>query len=188
MRSLHRPAMPTQPLTALDASSGNPAGDAPLLQIGTAARVVIALPACSFNGLRRGLPYNPLTVGRASMHFSNIIESCRFAPLTSATSEMPRASTRMCRLEPSLPLSVGLGPVSWPRGGLAPRSHRCPPGFNRSGHVRAGAPAWRGAVSATPRQRSSRAPAASRSCRCLSPGTEAGLPRRYRCAARTGCH
>jgi len=29
---------------------------------------------------------------------------------------MPLASTTICRLEPSLPLSVGLGPVSWPAG------------------------------------------------------------------------
>ncbi len=29
---------------------------------------------------------------------------------------MPRASTTMCRFDPSLPRSVGLGPVSWPSG------------------------------------------------------------------------
>src|SRR5258708_28504460 len=46
---------------------------------------------------------------------------------------MPLASTTMCRLEPSLPLSVGFGPVSWPPGGLVPRSHQCWPGSNRFG-------------------------------------------------------
>lgn len=39
----------------------------------------------------------------------------------------------MCRLEPSLPLSVGLGPVSWPPGGLVPKSHQCWPGSNQFG-------------------------------------------------------
>ena len=59
------------------------------------------------------------------MHFLNIMESCRLAPLNSTTNGTPRASTTMCRLVPSLPRSVGLGPVSWPPGGLAPMSHRC---------------------------------------------------------------
>ena len=54
---------------------------------------------------------------------------------------MPLASTTRCRLEPSLPLSVGLGPVSWLPGGLVPMSHRCWPGSNQSGRVRAVAPA-----------------------------------------------
>lgn len=32
-------------------------------------------------------------------------------------------------------MSVGLGPVSWPPGGLVPKSHQCCPGTNRFGHV-----------------------------------------------------
>lgn len=49
----------------------------------------------------------------------------------------------MCRLEPNLPLSVGFRPVSWPPGGLAPKSHQCWLGSNQLGHVREGEPAWR---------------------------------------------
>ncbi len=109
-------------------------------------------------------------------------------PLTSTTSGMPRASTTMCRLEPSLPLSVGLGPVSWPPGGLGTDERRCSPGSNRSGRAHAGAPAWRGAVSATPRQRSSLAAAANTSYHGHSRIPAASPPRRCRCAARTECH
>ena len=50
------------------------------------------------------------------MHRSNSIESCLLAPLTKTTSGMPWASTTMCRLDPSFPLSVGFGPVSSPPG------------------------------------------------------------------------
>lgn len=45
------------------------------------------------------------------------------APLMRITSGMPLASTTICRLEPSLPLSVGLGPFpsppeAWHRGAI----------------------------------------------------------------------
>lgn len=76
------------------------------------------------------------------MHRSNSIESCLLAPLTKTTSGIPWASTTMCRLEPSLPLSVGFGPVSSPPRGLVPRSHQYSLGSNQSGHAHAGAPTW----------------------------------------------
>lgn len=96
----------------------------------------------------RTRPGKPATTGIASMHFSNSMESCLLAALTRITSGMPLASTTICRLEPSLPLSVGLRPVSWPSGGLAPRSHLCLLGSNQSGHARADVPAWLGANAA----------------------------------------
>lgn len=105
------------------------------------------------------------------MHFSNIMKSCLLAPLTRMTRGIPLASTTMWRLEPSLPRSVGFGPVSWCPGGLVPRSHRCWPGSNQSGHVHADAPTWLGAVCARRRWHSSRADVASKSCHCRSPGT-----------------
>src|SRR3989475_3548225 len=85
---------------------------------------------------------------------------------------MPLASTTMCRLEPSLPLSVGFGPVSWPPGGLVPRSHQCWPGSNRFGHVHASESAWLGAAAPRHQRHSSRADAASKSCRCRSRSEE----------------
>src|SRR5262249_27344213 len=45
-----------------------------------------------------------------------ILESCRFAPITSKASGTMRRSTTRCRLLPDLPRSVGFGPVRSPRG------------------------------------------------------------------------
>ena len=112
----------------------------------------------------------------ASTHGSNIIESCRLAPLTKTTNGMPWASTMMCRLEPNLPLSVGFGPVSWPPGGLAPKSHQCWPGSNQFGHVREGEQASLGAVAPRHLQHSSHANAANTSYRCHSPKLEQVFP------------
>ena len=42
VRPLHRPPVLTQPLAALNASSGNPANDAPLPQVGSASLEVVA--------------------------------------------------------------------------------------------------------------------------------------------------
>ena len=118
-----------------------------------------------------------LTAGSASRHFSNSIESCRFAPLTKTTRGTPRASTTICRLEPSLPLSVGLGPVSGPPGGLKPMSHQCSPGPNRSDRIRADAAASPDAIAATHQLLATHANVSSTSCRCRSPSTEAGPPK-----------
>ena len=46
----------------------------------------------------------------------------------------------MCRLEPSLPVSVGLGPVCGPPGGLVATSRQRSLGSNQSGRPRANAP------------------------------------------------
>lgn len=74
------------------------------------------MSACNFLGRWRGRPAKPLSAGMASMHCSKSMESCRLAPLTNTAKGMPLASTTMCLLEPSLPLSVGLGPVCGPPG------------------------------------------------------------------------
>lgn len=63
----------------------------------------------------------------------------------------------MWRLEPSFPLSVGLGPVSWPPGGLAPMIHQCRLGYNQFGHAHEGERALHGVVcSHTPAELQSR--------------------------------
>lgn len=110
------------------------------------------------------------------------------ALLTKTTNGMPWASTMMCRLEPNLPLSVGLGPASWPPGGLAPRSHQCWHGSNQFDYVREGEQAWLGAVAARYLQHSSHANAANTSCRCRSPKLEASLPMQCQFGEQTRCH
>jgi hypothetical protein len=92
--------------------------------------------------------------------------TCLFTPLNKITRGMPLASTTMCRLEPSLPLSRWVGSRFLAPGGLVPRSHQCWPGSNRFGHVHASESAWPGATAPRHRRHSSRAGATSRSCRC----------------------
>ena len=135
------------------------------------------MSACSFLGRWRGRPGSPLSAGMASMHGSNSIESCRLAPLTNTTNGMPRASTTICRLEPSLPLSVGLGPVCWPPGGLGLSSRQCWLVPNRSGHAHAGESTSRGATTPTLRRPANHAIDASKSCHYRSPWIELVLPR-----------
>jgi hypothetical protein len=154
-----------------------------LSQVRTATLVVIALVGVQLRWSFAG----PAIAGITSTHFSNISESCLFAPLTKITSGMPLASTTMCRLEPNLRLSVGFGPVSWPAGGLAPRSHQCCPGSNRSAHVHASGSAWSGATAPRHQRHSSHAGAVSKSCRCRTQVIGEGLPTECLFAARTGC-
>lgn len=59
---------------------------------------------------------------RGTASCSNTTESCLLAPVTQKISVMPGQSMMMWRLLPSLPLSVGLGPVhcppvGWPHPG-----------------------------------------------------------------------
>ena len=173
---------------ALDTSSCNPAGDVSSFEAGPAALVVLAFVRMRFAGRLRARPGKPSMAGIATMHFSNIMESCLLAPLTRIISGMPLASTTRCRLEPSLTRSMGSEPVCCSFGGLAPRSHRCWLGSNQSGHARADAPAWLGANAARRHWHSSHASAASRSYHCRNPRTEASLPMGCLFAARTECH
>jgi hypothetical protein len=53
------------------------------------------------------------------------LEHHRLAPVTQKISGMPWRSVMMWRLLPSLPLSVGLGPVYWPPGGWPRWPHPC---------------------------------------------------------------
>lgn len=160
MGALNHPPMLAQFLAAFNTTSCNAAEDSTFSQVSSAAGVVV-----DFVCMKLVRP----PAGMASTHDSNIIESCRLAPLTRTTNGMPWASTMMWRLEPNLPLSVGFGPVSWPPGGLAPKSHQCWLGSNQFGHVREGEPAWRDAVAPTRLLHSSHASAANTSCRCHSP-------------------
>ena len=184
MGALHHPAMLAQFLAAFNTTSCDAAEDSTLSQVRPAAGVVVALVCVKLVGppARAALQSFDCRYGV----YTRL--QCRLAPLTKTTNGMPWASTMMCRLEPSLPLSVGLGPVSWPPGGLAPKSHQCWPGSNQFGHVREGEQAWLGAVAPRHLQHSSHANAANTSCRCRSPKLEASLPMQCQFGEQTRCH
>lgn len=101
------------------------------------------LSAWSLSGRLRGRPSRPGTAGMASTRSSRTTESCRLAPVTTSAKGRPRRSTMRWRLLPSLPRSVGFGPVCWPPGGWPPPRHRYLPDSNRSGHAHANASAGR---------------------------------------------
>jgi hypothetical protein len=142
--------------------------------------------ACSFDGLLRRCPLKPAIAGIASTHLSNILESCRLSPLTKITNRKPVASTTIRRLEPSLPLRR-VEPHFLPSRGVASRGHQCWPGSNGSGHVHACEAVRPGATAPRRQQYSSRAGAASKSCRHRTQGIEEGLPTECLFAERTGC-
>lgn len=113
MPALDHPTMPPELLATFDTAASNTDLDVALSQIASATSKVISFVGVQFGRPFARLPFRPGTAGMAS----NAIESCRLAPVIVTARGMPRASTTMCRFEPSLPRSVGLGPVSWPPGG-----------------------------------------------------------------------
>ncbi len=145
------------------------------------------MSACSLTGRLWDWPFSPDTAGIASTVCSNAVESCRLAPVTVTASGMPRASTTMCRFDPSLPRSVGLGPVSSPSGGLKRWPHQGSLVPNRSGRVHAVGAALPDAVGPIHLQRASRVAGASMSCRCRNRVPAAGLPMGCPFAGHTGC-
>lgn len=134
-----------------------------------------------------GWPFRPETAGIASSVGSNAIESCLLAPVTVMASGMPRASTTMCRFDPSFPRSVGLGPVSCPPGGWAHWQHQGSPVPNQSGRVHATGEASPHAVAPTRLLPASLVGVASMSCRCRNPVPAAGLPMGCPFAGHTRC-
>ena len=118
VRRLHRPPVLAQPLTALNASSGNPANDAPLPQVDSASLEVV-----TFVGVQLRWPFAG-TSWQASNRRNRVhalLEHLGVMPVRTADQDHQRdasASTTMCRLEPSLPLSVGLGTRFLAPGGL----------------------------------------------------------------------
>lgn len=131
VRTLDHPAVSSQPFLAFYAAPGNARRDPSLFQVLPAAGKVVALVRMQFVRAFAGRPFRPGTAGIASTVRSNAIESCRLAPVTVIARGTPRASTTRCRFVPSLPRSVGLGPVSWPPGaGNAGRIQACPSPVN----------------------------------------------------------
>lgn len=183
VRALDYPAMPSEPLAVFYAATGDACSDCTLLQIASAA----GKAECSLLGRLRGEPFKPGTAGRVSRVRSNALESCRLAPVTVIAKGGPRASTTRCRLLPSLPRFVGLGPVSWPPGGWQRWPHPGSFAPNQSGHVHATGKASPDAACSPRLRPASRAIVASMSCRCPSRAPAASLPMERRYAGHTGC-
>jgi len=108
-RTLDHPSVSAEAFAAFYAAPGNPRNDRP-----PAAGEVIALVGVQ---LGRSAPWSARhwrIAGTASTSASRSLLSCRLAGEILMARRMPLASTRMCRLEPGLPRSVGFGPVSSP--------------------------------------------------------------------------
>lgn len=81
--------------------------DALAFEVVTAARVVVAPVRMQLLGPST----RPAKLATTAANSSNTTESWRLAPVTQNISGMPWRSAMMWRLLPSLPRSVGLGPV-----------------------------------------------------------------------------
>src|SRR5450759_697623 len=115
--ALDHPAMPPEPLFALDAAAGDSGGDPAAAEVVAATPVVVALVRVQLARAASGpprlaptAPHRPQPVEQRS----SIMLSCRLAPVTPIASGRPPASHRMWYLLPGLPRSVGFGPVSTP--------------------------------------------------------------------------
>ena len=122
---LHHPPVLAQPLAALNASSGNPADDAPLPPVGSASLEVAAFVGVQLGWSFTGTPWQACN-RRNRVHA--LLEYLGVMPVRTADQDhqmnAPLASRTMRRLEPSLPMSVWLGPASclppgaWYRGAI----------------------------------------------------------------------
>lgn len=187
VRAFHDPTMAPQPVVALDPLASDAWRDAPLLEVMAATVDVVALSACSLPGQRRGRPGLPAMGGKASTSSSKTTESCRLAPVTHNAKGTPLRSTIRCHLLPSLPRSVGFGPLYAPPGGTP---HWPRPGWLGSGpacRLAAVRPAGPDAVDARRQRPANRATGANRSYRCRSPIPGAVLPMQCRYAGHRRC-
>jgi hypothetical protein len=115
-RPFHNPAVPAQTVTGVHPDASDPCGDATPTQITAHPPVVVGLVRVQ---LARPAPWpspasaldrdtSPSRIGSTSM------ESWRLAPVIATARDSPSAVTSKWYLVPSLPRSVGLGPVSSP--------------------------------------------------------------------------
>lgn len=94
----------------------------------------------------------------------------------------------MYSLEPSLPLSVGLGSVCGHTGGLELSSRQRWLVPNQFGHIDEGESTSHGAIAPAPQRPAHRAVDANMSCHGQSPWIGASLPTRYLFTAQTEFH
>ncbi len=136
MRAFDNPTMLAEAIVLLDVAACNSWVDAPLTQMPTTPCELIPLVGVELVGALRGRPGSPGTTGMTSTRASKTTESCRLAPVTASAKGTPRRPTTRWRLVPSLPRSVGFGPVCWLPGWPQPH-HRYSPDSNRPGHAHA---------------------------------------------------
>jgi len=146
--ALYNPAMLAWLFAALDTSPGNPAGNASSPEIGTAALVVVAFVRMQ---LRRPLACPPRQARNGWNRIHALLKTSWSRAVGTTDEDRQRDASDIydeVALAAKLASVRGLGPVSWPPEGLAPRSHLCWRGSHQSGHARADAPAWLGANAA----------------------------------------
>ncbi len=151
----------------------------------TTAAVVVGLIGVQLRGtLARG-PQHDRIGGTASTAASSIRLSWTFAPVSFRASGMPFASVTMWRFVPSLPRSVGFGPVARPP--FWRRSRRCRGSSTEVDAVSGGRAGRAARVADGPHSalcQSRRRPSRSSPNRSPSPGV--ATPRAAPSAARTG--
>lgn len=116
MSALHAPAVTAKPFTALNTTPCNENQNSSTPQVLPATPVVVAFVRMQFPWTLAWLPSQALDCRGGIYSSLKQHRGCLLAPLTKTTNGIPWASTTMCRLEPSLPLSVGFGPDSSPPG------------------------------------------------------------------------
>ncbi|PIF36008.1 hypothetical protein CLV01_5270 [Delftia sp. 60] len=187
VRPLHHPPVFAQPLAALNASSGNSANDAPLPQVGSASLEVVAFVGVQLCRSSTGTSWQASN-RRNRVHAP--LEHLGVVPVRAADQDHQRDASGIYNdvsLGAELASVRRVGPRCLAPGGLVPRSHQCCLGSNRFGHVHASESAWPGATVPTHQRHSSRAGAASKSCRYRTQEIGEGLPMECLFAARTGC-
>jgi hypothetical protein len=110
---LHDPPEPSELVAGFNATSSDATADAAMAQVVPTAWVVVALIGMQLVGSHTGRPRGRLIGSTALIRSSKTTESWTLAAVSQTASGMPWRSTRMWRLEPALPGSVGFGPTSW---------------------------------------------------------------------------
>ncbi|EIF32046.1 hypothetical protein BCh11DRAFT_07622 [Burkholderia sp. Ch1-1] len=187
MRALNHPAMPAQPFFALDATPGNARRDPALFQVLPATGEVVTLVRMQFLRTFAGLPTQ---AGHCGYRINRALERYRIVPVRTRHRDRQGNASGIydeVSFVPGLPLSVGLGPLSWPPGGWQRWPHPRLPVPSQSGHARATGEASPDAA-CPPRPRpASPASVASKSCRYRNPVPAVGLPKEYLFAGHTEC-
>ena len=125
VRSLDHPAVAPEPVIALDAPASDAVLNAMALEMVAAAMEVVALVSVHALGPASWPARQAPNSGQV---VDELFEDDRVVPVGSRDTErqwMPTRSVTTWRLLPSLPRSVGLGPVCGPPGDWVRWPHRC---------------------------------------------------------------
>ena len=185
VRPLHHP--PVQPCVAVNASSGNAAGDTPSSQVRTATLVVIALAGAQLRWSFAGVPWQACN-RRNSVHAP--LEHLGVVTVCAADQDHQRDASGIYN-----DLSFGaelayvrrVGPRFLAPRGLGTEEPSMLPRHQSIWSCLRKRAAWPGATVPKQQRRSSPAGAASRSCRCRTQEIGEGLPMECLFAARTRC-